>query len=96
MRLLELISDSLDGGEKGCFYGMLEIMQEHGNLHAQNVAVEIKKALVSGVNSIAKIYSSGSFSRTKSDSIGSVGSFRSDTSARSNSMGSVNTSISEG
>ena len=96
MRLLEYISDALDGGEKGCFYGMLQIMQEHGNLHAQNVAVEINKALVSGVDSIARTYSLGSIARTKSDSIGSVASFRSDRSARSDSMGSVNTSFSEG
>ena len=96
MRLLEYISDSLDVGEKGCFYGMLEIMQEHGNLLAQNVAEEINKAMVSGVASVAKTYSVGSIARTKSDSIGSVASFRSDRSARSDSMGSVNTSISEG
>ena len=96
MRLLEYISDSLEGGEKGCFYGMLEIMQEHGNLHAQNVAEDIKKAIGSGLGSVAKTYSFGSIARTKSDSVGSVTSFRSDRSARSDSMGSVNTPISEG
>ena len=95
MRLLEYISDSLDGGEKGCFYGMLDIMQEHGNLHAQSVAKEINK-VISGVGSVAKTYSLESIARTKSDSIGSVTSFRSDRSARSDSMGSVNTSISQG
>ena len=81
MHLLEYISDSLVGGEKGCFYRMLEILQEHGNLHAQSVAEEIKNCNL------------GSIARTKSDSIGSVASNRS---ARSDSMGSVNTPISEG
>ena len=51
VRLLACISDSFEGGEKGCFYGMLKVMQEHGNLHAQNVAKEINKAIVSGVDS---------------------------------------------
>ena len=87
MRVLEYISYSLAGGEKSCFYKMLGIMTEQGNLHAQNLAEEIKKAIVSGV---AKTYSLGSIAKTKSDSIGSTASFRSD------SMGSVNTSISEG
>ena len=96
MRLLEFISDSLEGGGKGCFYRMLEIMQEHGNLHAQNVAEEINKTIVSGVDSVAKTYTLGFIPRTKSDSIGSVASFRSDRSTRSDSMGSVNTSASEG
>ena len=90
MRLLEFISDSLEGGEKGCFYRMLDIMQEHGNFHEQNVAVEINKALVSGVDSFAKTYSLGSIPGIKSDSIGSVTSFRSDKSTGSDSgIGSV-------
>ena len=96
MRLLEYISDSLEGGGKECFYRMLEIMQEHGNLHAQNVAEEINKTIASGVNSVTKTYTLGSILRTKSDSIGSVASFRSDRSTRSDSMGSVYTSTSEG
>ena len=95
--LLEYITDSLKGGGKECFCRMLDIMQEHGNLHAQNVAEEIKKAIVSGVDSAARTTCIlGSIARTKSDSIGSVASFRSDRSTRSDSMGSVNTSISEG
>ena len=96
MRLLEYISDSLEGGEKECFDRMLKIMQDQGNLHAQNVAEEINKALVSGVDSIARTFTLGSIARAKSDSIGSVASNRSDISARSDSMGSFNTSISEG
>ena len=51
LRLLEYILYSIEGGEIGCFYRMLEVMQEHGNLHAQNVAEEINKAIVSGVDS---------------------------------------------
>ena len=96
MRLLEFVSDSLEGGEKSCFYRMLDIMQEHGNLHAQNLAEEINKTIASGVDSVAKTYSLGSILRTKSDDIGSVASFRSDRSTRSDSMGSVNASASEG
>ena len=93
MRLLEYISDSLKGGGKRCFYRMLDIMQTHGNLHAQDLAEDIKKAIVSGVDKTCIL---GPIARTKSDSIGSVASFGSDRSAGSDSMGSVNTSISKG
>ena len=96
MHLLKYISDSLEGDEKGCFYRMLEIMQEQGNLHAQNLAEEINKTIISGVDSVAKTYTLGYIPRNKSDSMGSVVSFRSDRSTRSDSMGSVNTSTSEG
>ena len=101
MHLLEYISDSLEGGEKECFCRMLEIMHNQGNLHAQNVAEEINKAIVSGADSIARTFTArtftlGSIARAKSDSIGSVASNRSDISARSDNMGSFNTSISEG
>ena len=92
MRLLQYISYSLDGGKKECFDKMLEILQEHGNLHAQGVAEEINR-VISEVDSIAMNYNLGSITRTKSDSIGSVVS---DKIARSDSMGSINTSISEG
>ena len=90
MRLLEYISDSLEGGEKEYFYRMLEIMQDQGNIHAQNVAEEINKALVSGVDSFAKTYSLLSIPGIKSDGTGSVTSFRSDRSTGSDSgIGSV-------
>ena len=56
MRVLECLSDSLEGGEIVHFYKMLDVMQEHGNLHARNVAEEINKAIVSGVDSVAKTY----------------------------------------
>lgn len=88
MRVLEYVSDSLDGGHKECFYKMLEIMRNHGNSFAQNLAEEITKTIDSGVDCVAKI---SSLSWTKSGSMGSVASFRSDRSARSDSMGSTST-----
>ena len=95
MRILEYISDSLDGGDKQSFYEMLEIMKDHGNNHAQNLAEEINKAVVSGVD--LAVPSFGSVGSTRSNSIGSV---RSDSlkseSIRSNSIGSTATSIDEG
>ena len=95
MRVLEYISDSLDGGEKECFYRMLKILEDHGNLHAQNLAEDINKVLVSGMDSVAKINNMRSIARTKSDSIGSITSLRSG-SSRSDSMGSTATSTGEG
>ena len=93
MRVLDYILYSLQGGEKEPFHKMLEVMQEHGNLHAQSVAEEITKTIVSGVNSVAKTYSLGSITRTKSDSIGSVASFRNSRSTTSDySMESFSTS----
>ena len=97
MRILEYISDSLDDGDKQSFYEMLEIMKDHGNSHAQNLAEEINKAVISGVDAIAKINSFGSVASTRNDSIGSTrsDSLRSE-SVRSGSIGSIATSIGEG
>ena len=95
MRILEYISDSLDGGDTQCFYDMLEIMKDHGNNHAQNLAEEVNKAVIRGVDPLTKIKSLGSVGSTRSDSIGSVTSLRSG-SVRSDSMGSVATSTGEG
>ena len=95
MRILEYISDSLDDGDKQSFYEMLEIMKGHGNSHAQNLAEEINKAVISGVSAIAKMNSFGSI--TTSNSLRS-GSVRSDSiGSRSDSgIGSSTTSIGEG
>ena len=97
MHILEYISDSLDGGDKQSFYKMLEIMKGHGNSHAQNLAEEINKAVIRGVDAIAKMNSFGSVASTRSDSIGST---RSDSlrsgSVRSDCIGSIATSIGEG
>ena len=94
MRILEYISDSLDGGDKQSFYEMLEIMKGHGNSHAQNLAEEINKTVISGVDAIAKMNCFRSVASTRSDSIGSVtrsDSLRSE-SVRSDSIGSIATS----
>ena len=40
--LLKHISAPLECGEKQSFYKMLEIMQVHGNLHAQQLGENIK------------------------------------------------------
>ena len=98
MRILEYISDSLDGGDKQSFYEMLEIMKGHGNNHAQNLAEEINRAVASGVDfGVTKMNSFGSVGSTRSNSIGSV---RSDSlkseSIRSDSIGSTATSFGEG
>ena len=83
MRILEYISDSLDGGDTQCFYDMLEIMKGHGNNHAQDLAEEVK-AVISGVDSLTKIISLGSVTSLRSGSV------------RSDSIGSVATSTGEG
>ena len=49
--ILNNISASLESDEKQSFYKMLEIMKEHGNLHAQQLA-ENMKAFVSGVDPV--------------------------------------------
>ena len=106
MRILECVSDSLDGGNKQCFYNMLEIMKDHGNSHAQSVAEDINKAIVSGTDySYSKSISLGSVGSTRSNSIGSAirsDSLRSDSdslrsgSVRSDSLVSTATSTGEG
>ena len=98
MRILEYISDSLDDDDKQLFYEMLEIMKGHGNNHAQNLAEEINRAVVSGIDlGVAKMNNFGSVGSTRSDSIASVrsDSLRSE-SIRSDSIGSAVTSIDEG
>ena len=49
MSLLKNISAPLECGEKQSFYKMLEIMQTHGNHHAQQLTENIK-AVVRGVD----------------------------------------------
>lgn len=44
--LLNKISAPLECGETECFYKMLEIMQEHGNGHAQKLAENMKAMAV--------------------------------------------------
>ena len=99
MRILEYVSDSLDGGYKQCFYDMLEIMKAHGNNHAQSVAEDINQAIVSGVDcSYSRLISLGSVGRTRSGSVGST--TRSDSlrsgSIRSDSLASTATSTGAG
>ena len=45
MCLLENVSAPLESGEKQNFYKMLEIMQTHGNLHAQQLVEDIKACI---------------------------------------------------
>lgn len=51
LRLLKNILAPLESGEKQSFYKMLEIMQAHGNLHAQQLAESIK-AFVRGLDPV--------------------------------------------
>ena len=51
MCLLKKISGSLEYSEKRNFYTMLDIMQEHGNLCAQQLA-ENMKAFIEGVEPV--------------------------------------------
>ena len=43
--ILTNISTPLECGEKQSFYKMLEIMQAHGNIHAQELAEDIKASV---------------------------------------------------
>ena len=54
--LLKNISTPLERNEKQNFYKMLEIMQEHGNLHAQQLADNMK-AFVTGMDTLVIIKS---------------------------------------
>jgi len=86
IRVLKSISDPLIHGQNECFNSMLEIMKEHGNLPAKEVAKNLKTASVSGIEPIGN--SKRSFANPRSDSIGSI--------TRSDSIVSVTTSIGEG
>ena len=58
MSLLKNISAPLEFGKKQNFHRMLEIMQEHGNLHAQQLA-ENMKAFVRGVEPVVIVENTG-------------------------------------
>ena len=52
--ILVKIFASLESAEKQSFYKMLEIMKEHGNLHAQQLA-ENMKAFIKGIEPVVVV-----------------------------------------